>query len=359
MTLDEVIAGIHPADESAKSKATLRQAKLTKPPGSLGQLEDLSIRLAGIFGAEQPTNHHKTVIIAAADHGVMAQNVTGYPQEVTAQMVLNFLSGGAAINAIARTMGVELVVVDAGVATPLPAHPQLRVAAGRRSTNDITKGPAMSRGEAESRVLSGVSLAKEAIDAGTDILGIGDMGIGNTTPSSAITSALIGRRPSETTGQGTGRTDAQLAKKIATVERAIEVNHPDPSDGMDVLTKVGGFEIAVLAGVILGSALYRRPLVLDGFISGAAALIAQRVCPNSLDFMIAGHQSAEYGHRIILEHLGLSPLINLDMRLGEGTGAALAMPLVEASAACLNEMATFEEASVSNRLEESDTQCGV
>ena len=349
MTLDDVIARIEPADHQARRAATLRQSRLTKPPGSLGRLEDLSVQLAGIFGTERPAPRGKTVIVAAADHGVAARGVSGYPQEVTAQMARNFLSGGAAVSVMARRAGVDLVIVDAGVAAPLPDHPDLRVVGAGRGTADITQGPAMTREQAEACVSAGVGLALGAAENGADIIGAGDMGIGNTTPSSAVTAALTGRPPSETTGRGTGRDDRELAHKIAVVERALDVNRPDPGDGLDVLAKVGGFEIGVLAGVALGAALARRAAVLDGFISGAAGLVAHSLCSSVTDYIVAAHLSAEAGHRIVLSHMGLRPLLDLGMRLGEGTGAVLAMGLVEASAACLSEMATFAEAGVSDR----------
>lgn len=357
MDLDEVIAGIKPIDAGAMRRAAERQDQLTKPPGSLGRLEDLSIQLAGIFDTERPSVGRKTVIVAAGDHDVTAQNVTGYPKEVTSQMVLNFLAGGAAINAIAQTTGVDLVIVDAGVGAPLPPHPNMQVVGKGRPTGDISRGPAMSRSDAEATVMAGVQLALEAAESGADVLGTGDMGIGNTTPSSAIASAITGRSPRETTGRGTGRTDEELDRKTAVVQQALNVNKPDPTDGLDVLAKVGGYEIGVLAGVILGGAFALRPVVLDGFISGAAALIACTLCPTATDYMIAAHQSAESGHGVVLSYLGLKPLLDLDMRLGEGTGAALAMPIIEAAAACLSDMATFEEASVSNRPPEPDSPC--
>ena len=349
MTLNDVIARIRSADAQAKRAAELRQQQLTKPPGSLGRLEELSIQVAGILGTERPTLHGKTLVVAAGDHGVVAQAVTGYPQEVTAQMVLNFLAGGAAISVMARKAGVKLVVVDAGVAAPLPDHPDLRPIGTVCGTDDITQGPAMTREQAEECVSAGVGLALEAAENGSDIIGTGDMGIGNTTPSSAITAALTRRPSSETTGRGTGRDDHEMAHKIAVVERALEVNQPIPSDGLDVLSKVGGFEIGVLAGVVLGGSLARRVVVLDGFISGAAALVAHSLCPNVRDYVVAAHMSAETGHRIVLSHMGLQPLLDLGMRLGEGTGAVLAMGLLEAAAACLSEMATFAEAGVSDR----------
>ena len=347
MSLEDVVAAIAPADPVAREAARLRQERLTKPPGSLGRLEELSLQVAAIQGTECPVVREKAVIVAAADHGVVSQGVTGYPQEVTAQMVRNFLSGGAAINAMARRAGVKLVIVDAGVATPLPEHPDLRVVGVGHGTADMTVGPAMSREQAEACVLAGVGLAREAAAAGADIIGTGDMGIGNTTASSAIAAAVTGFSPRETTGRGTGRSDEELAAKVAVVERALAANRPDGGDGLDVLAKVGGFEIGVLTGVVLGGAIARRVVVIDGFISGAAALIAHRLCPTVADYLVASHLSAEAGHRLALSHLGLRPLLDLGMRLGEGTGAVLAMGLVEAAAACLSEMATFDEAGVS------------
>ena len=349
MTLDDVVANIRPGDTRAKQAATQRQQRLTKPPGSLGRLEELSIQLAGIFGSDRPTVQGATVIVAAADHGVVAQGVTGYPQAVTAQMVRNFLAGGAAINVMARSRGVDLVIVDAGVATLLPDHPDLLVVAPGRGTRDITEGPAMTRDQADACVRAGVDLAMSAAEHGAAIIGTGDMGIGNTTSASAITAAVTGASPAQTTGRGTGRTDPELAHKVACVERALDVNQPDPSDGLDVLARVGGFEVGVLAGVALGGALARRAVVLDGFVSGAAALIAHCLCPTIHDYLIAGHVSAEPGHAVALEHLNLQPLLDLSMRLGEGTGALLAAGLVEVAAACLSDMATFDEAGVSDR----------
>ena len=349
MNLDDVVAGIRPGDTRAKQAAMQRQLRLTKPPGSLGRLEDVAIQLAGIFGTERPMARNTTLIVAAADHGVVAQGVTGYPQAVTAQMVLSFLAGGAAISVMARTRGIELLIADAGIARPLPAHRDLRVVAPGRGTCDMTKGPAMTRVQAESCIRAGVDLAVSAAERGAHIIATGDMGIGNTTSASAITAALTGRSPRLTTGRGTGRSDSELEHKIGRVERALDINRPDPAGGLDVLTKVGGFEIGVLAGVVLGGALARRAVVLDGYVSGAAGLIAASLCPTVLDCVIAGHLSAEPGHRVALQHMGLRPLLDLDMRLGEGTGALLATGLVEIAAACLSEMATFDEAGVSDR----------
>ena len=345
----DVLRSIRPADRQAAHAAARRQDRLTKPPGSLGRLEALSVQIAGVFGDERPAVRGKTVIVAVADHGVVAQGVTAYPQAVTAQMVRNFLAGGAAVSVMAKMAGVDLVIVDAGVAAPLPDHPRLSVVGAGRGTADITHGPAMTRQQAEACVTSGVALALEAADNGADFIGTGDMGIGNTTASSAVAAALTGRPPGETTGRGTGRTDRELAHKTAVVQRALAVNRPDPVDALDVLAKVGGFEIGVLAGVVLGGALARRVVVLDGFISTTAALIAHSLCPTVADYLVAAHMSAEAGHRVVLSYLSLHPLLDLDMRLGEGTGAVLAMGLVEAAAACLADMATFDEAGVSDR----------
>ena len=257
--------------------------------------------------------------------------------------------GGATINVMARQAGVDLVIVDAGMAAPLPDHLNLSVVGAGCSAADITLRPAMTRAQAELCVNAGVKIALEVAEKGADLIGTGDMGIGNTTAASAITAALTGRRPSETTGRDTGRNDHELDHKISVVERALSVNRPDPTDALDVLAKIGGFEIGVLAGVVLGGAFARHMVVLDGFISGSAGLIACSLCPNIRDFLVAAHLSSEAGHGVILSHLGLRPLLDLGMRLGEGTGAVLAMGLIDAAAACLTEMATFAEAGVSDK----------
>ena len=350
MSLNDIIAAIEPADSTSRQAARLRHERLTKPPGSLGQLEALGVQLAGVLRTERPQIRGKTIIVAAADHGVVAEGITGYPQAVTAQMVSNFLSGGGAINAMARRADVKLMIVDAGIATPLPDHPDLRVAGVGRCTANIAHGPAMTREQAEECIRAGVGLAVEVADSGADLIGTGDMGIGNTTSAAAITSVITGASPRQTTGRGTGRSDAQLEQKIAVVERALAVNRPDPNDALDVLAKVGGFEIGVLAGVMLGGARCKRVVVLDGFISGAAALIAQGLCPAITDYFVAAHRSAETGHAVVLSHLELRPLLDLGLRLGEGTGAVLAMGLIEAAAASLADMATFDEAGVSDAI---------
>jgi nicotinate-nucleotide--dimethylbenzimidazole phosphoribosyltransferase len=350
--VDQTIAAIGPLDAAAVAAAEARQGVLTKPPGSLGRLETLSVQLAGIFGQPIPHVTGKAVIVVAGDHGVAAEGVSAYPAEVTPQMVFNFLAGGAAINALAGHAGAEIAVIDAGVAVDLDPQPGLTIAKVGYGAGNIAVGPAMSRENAIRCLEIGIDAAKEQIGEGADLVACGDMGIGNTTASSAITAVITGADPSVTTGRGTGLDDPGLAHKVEVIRRAIEVNNPDPKDGLDVLIKVGGLEIGVLAGAMLGTAASRRPVVVDGFISGAAALIAWLISPSARDYFIAAHQSVEPGHRVGLDAMGLTPLLDMGMRLGEGTGAALAMHLIEASARCLAEMATFAEAGVSERSEE-------
>jgi nicotinate-nucleotide--dimethylbenzimidazole phosphoribosyltransferase len=347
--LSNTIKLIKPLDKGAMESARSRQDALTKPQGSLGRLEELSIKLAGIQGKSLPQIRHKVIFTLAGDHGVVAEGVGNWPQEVTAQMVANFISGGAGINVLARQVGARVVVVDMGVATALEPHPQLvprRIAPG---TRDMFSGPAMTSEQAVKSVETGIELVGGELAKGLDIIGIGDMGIGNTTSSSAICAAITGEPVAKVTGRGTGITDEQLKHKIAVIERALEINHPDPKQPLDVLAKVGGFEIGGLVGVMLGAAAYRIPVVIDGFISGAAALIAVALAPKLKDFLIAAHVSAEAGHKIVLHHLRLKPLLDLGMRLGEGTGAVLGIFLAEAAARILSEMSTFAEAGVSER----------
>jgi nicotinate-nucleotide--dimethylbenzimidazole phosphoribosyltransferase len=346
-SLQRLIADIVPIDERAAVAARSRQGRLTKPPGALGRLEELSIWLAGIRGVERPAIRDKVIITAAADHGVARHGVSAYPPEVTGQMVLNFLAGGAAVNVLARQAGARVVVVDAGVAVELPEHPALVRRSAGRGTADMSAGSAMSRDRALECVLAGAALAREQVEAGADIIGIGDMGIGNTTPSAAITAVCTGMPVAAVTGRGTGISDERLREKIARIERAIALNEPDATNGLDVLHSIGGFEIGFLAGVCLGSAAARRPIVLDGFIATAAALIAVAIAPEARSYLAAAHRSAEPGHDAALDHLGLVPLLDLKLRLGEGTGAALGIMLVEAAARILDEMATFDEAGVS------------
>ena len=347
--LSKTIANIRPLDTKSMAEAKERQDTLTKPTGSLGRLESLSIQIAGIQGRALPQIKQKAVIVMAADHGVAARGTSAYPQEVTAEMVLNFLHGGAGINVISRQVGARVIIVDMGVAVKLEANPGLisrKIAAG---TQDMSKGPAMTVAQATQSLEAGIEIVTAEIKKGLDIVATGDMGIGNTTASSAICAIMTGKTVAEVTGRGTGLDDKQLQQKIMIINEAIALNKPESAKPLEVLAKVGGFEIGGLAGVILGAASNRVPVVIDGFISGAAALIAAGLCPQSKDYMIAGHCSVEPGHKIILKHLGLRPLLDLEMRLGEGTGAALAMSLAETSIRILTEMATFAEAGVAKK----------
>lgn len=329
--------------------ARARQGQLTKPAGSLGRLEALSIQIAGITGQAVPVIQHKVITTMAGDHGVVAEGVSAFPQEVTPQMVANFLHGGAAINVLARHVGARVVIVDMGVAVDLPPHPDLVVKKIAYGTANLAQGPAMSRQQAGRALLAGAEVIQVEIAGGLDILGTGDMGIGNTTPSAAIAAALSGRDPADIVGRGTGLDDAGLAHKIAVVRQALAVNQPDPNDALDVLAKVGGFEIAGLAGAMLAAAANRIPVVIDGFISTAAAMIAVTLAPALRPHLIAAHRSQEPGHAIMLDWLNLEPLLDLRMRLGEGTGAALAISLAEAACKTLAQMATFAEAAVSGK----------
>lgn len=350
MQLEKILQQIQPLDESAIQMARARQDTLTKPRGSLGRLEELSIQLAGITANPLPTMERKTVIVMAADHGVTREGVSAYPAEVTPQMVLNFLGGGAAINVLARQANARVVVVDMGVAAEIEDGSrkliQRRVGAG---TANLAQGPAMTREQAEESIQSGIEIALEEISKGIDILATGDMGIGNTTSAAAIACALMNESPEKIAGRGTGVDDDGLKRKIAVVARALDVNKPNASDALDVLAKVGGFEIGGLAGVMLAAATNRKPVVVDGFISTAAAMIAVSLAPAARNYMIAAHVSQERGHRLMLQWLGLNPLLDLNMCLGEGTGAALAFHLIEASTRILCDMATFGEAGVSDK----------
>ncbi len=346
-SLQRVLKKIKPLDKAAMEAARARQDELTKPKGSLGLLEELSIKIAGIKGAAIPSLEHKAIVTMAADHGVVAEGISLYPQGVTRQMVFNFLDGGAAINVLARQVGARVIVVDMGVIGGFEPHPALTCRMIDFGTQNIARGPAMTRPQALDAIAAGVAVIEAEVTRGLDIVGTGDMGIGNTTASSAICAAITGKPVTEVTGRGTGIDDRQLAHKVKVIERALSVNQPAPDDALDVLSKVGGFEIGGLVGVILAAAAHRIPVVIDGFISGAAALIATGLSPLLKDYLIAAHTSAEAGHRVLLSYLGLAPLLNLKMRLGEGTGAALSIFLAEAAVRVLKEMATFSEAGVS------------
>ena len=345
--LNKTLASIKPLDKSAMEKAAARQDTLIKPQGALGRLEEISIRLAGIQGKAIPQINNKAVITMAGDHGVVAEKVGNYPQEVTPQMVLTFVGGGAAINIIARQVGARVVVVNMGVAGDLPANIPVVNKLVARGTANMAKGPAMTRAQAVQAIESGIEVVNAEIDKGLDIVGTGDMGIGNTTPSAAICAVMTGQSVARVTGRGTGLSDEQLQHKISVIEKAITLNNPDAGNALDVLTKVGGFEIGGIAGVILGAAARGVPVVVDGFISGAAALIAEGLSPQVKEYMFLGHLSVEPGHRIMAEKLGLRPIVTLDLRLGEGTGAAIGIFIAETSAKILAEMATFGEAGVS------------
>ncbi len=349
MDLETLINRIGTLDQAAMQAARERQGTLTKPTGSLARLEDLSVQLAGITGqCPPPVPVRRAVIVFAGDHGVVAQGVSAYPQEVTEQMIYNFLQGGAAINVLSRQAGARVLVVDAGVIPNLEPRQGLIIGKIGPGTRDMTQGAAMTREEARAALELGAEVAAQEIERGLDLLACGEMGIGNSTPAAAITSALTGRSPRDVTGPGTGINSSALQQKIEIIGRALDINRPDAEDGMDVLSKVGGFEIGAIAGAMLAAASARVPVVVDGFITTAGALIAATLAPAARAYMIAGHRSAEPGHDVALAHLGLQPLLDLRMRLGEGTGAVLSMGLIEASALILRDMATFDSAGVSS-----------
>ncbi|MEV5695202.1 nicotinate-nucleotide--dimethylbenzimidazole phosphoribosyltransferase [Micromonospora globbae] len=375
--LESTIAAIRPLDDAAMAAARELHGRLTKPAGSLGALEELSVRLAGLAGAcPPPLPERAAVAIFAGDHGVHAQGVSPWPQEVTAQMIANFLAGGAVVNAFARQAGAAVTVVDVGVATPIPtagtepldpaggasvldpagsarlldpAVPRLVDANVRPGTADLTVTAALTRDEARAAVETGVRVADELIDAGAGILLTGDMGIGNTTPAAALIAAFTGADPAAATGRGTGVDDATYQRKVDVVRAALERHRPDPADPLGVLATVGGLEHAALAGLILGAAARRVPVLLDGVIAGSAALAAAAFAPDAVGAMVAGHRSAEPGATLALRKLGLDALIDLGLRLGEGTGALLALPVVTGAVRVLHEVATFDSAGVAEK----------
>lgn len=347
--LQRIIDSIKPLDKQAIAGAEAHLDRLTKPPGSLGKLEKIAAKLAGITGELAPKLERKAVVVMAGDHGVCAEGISAFPAEVTPQMVLNFLSGGAAVNVLARHAGAEVVCVDVGVNADLE-HPRLVSRKVRKGTRNMAVEPAMTREEALEAIQAGFEVAEVLAESGVTLFATGEMGIGNTTSSSAILSVLTGLDVHDAVGRGTGIDDARVAHKREVVERALKVNAPDANDPLDVLAKVGGLEIAGLVGLILGAAAQRRPIVIDGFISSAAALVASRLAPLSADYMIGSHLSEEPGHKRLLEAIGLEPLVQLDMRLGEGTGAVLCFHLVEAAAKVMAEMATFDSAGVSEKV---------
>ncbi len=348
--LDETIRRIEKIDSALAARAQTRLDNLTKPRGSLGRLEELARQIVAITRNDAPQARNKVIFTMAGDHGVAREGVSAFPSEVTAQMVYNFLRRGAAVNVLAEHVGARVVVVDMGVAVDLHPYPELATRKIDYGTRNMVHGPAMTRDQAIRSVETGIEVFEAELPKGVDLAGTGEMGIGNTTPSSAIAAVITGRPVEEMTGRGTGIDDQRLAYKISIIKRAIEVNQPNPEDALDILHKIGGYEIGGLAGIILAAASKKVPVVIDGFISGAAALIAYQLKPEVKDYMIAAHRSVERGHRIILDYLGLEPLLDLDLRLGEGTGAALGMSLSEAAIKILTQMATFQSASVSERI---------
>ena len=349
MELKQIISAIQPLNQATMDEARNRQNLLTKPPGSLGKLETISIQMAGITGNAVPSINHKVVITMAGDHGVVAEGISAYPAEVTTQMVLNFLAGGAAINVLAEHVGARVVIVDMGVAAEFDDHPNLARKKVAPGTNNIAREQAMSEDQAHQCIQAGIEIFEAEYSKGADILITGDMGIGNTTPSAAIACAITGINPSLIVGRGTGIDDQGLERKIETVKSALAINKPDSNDGFDILMKVGGFEIGGLVGTILAAASHQVPIVIDGFISTAAAMIAVTISPLARHYLFSAHRSQELGHQVMLAWLELDPLLSLHLRLGEGTGAALAVGLIDAACKILSEMATFEEAGVSNK----------
>ncbi len=351
MNLAEIISGIEGVDKDYIDQAARRTARLVMPQRALGELHIIGERLCGIGRTITPSVNKKAFLVMAGDHGIAASDVSAYPQVVTGEMVRTFLRGGAGINVLARQLGAHVIVMDVGIipdiSPQISEEGYLIVRKIARGTNDFSKGPAMTQEQAESAILNGYEVAKDLFEEGVELLGTGDMGIGNTSPSSAIGAVMTGTPVERMTGRGTGIDDSCFLRKCEAIEKGIEINNPKPDDPRDVLSKVGGFEIGAIAGAILAAAFFKKPVVIDGFISGAGALIAHGLCPNVSDYLFAGHRSAEQGHQIMLDHLGLSPILDLGMRLGEGTGAALAMHIIEAGALIINEVLTFEEAEVS------------
>ncbi|MBM3253756.1 MAG: nicotinate-nucleotide--dimethylbenzimidazole phosphoribosyltransferase [Candidatus Omnitrophica bacterium] len=353
--LKNTLSSIEYVDYSLAEKTQRHLDNLTKPQGSLGRLEELAKQIVQITRNETPSLKNKIIITMAGDHGVAREGVSAFPQEVTAQMVYNFIKGGAGINVLARHVGAKVVVVDMGVANKIKIQKsKFKNFKGKKinfGTKNIADGPAMTRKEAIRAIEVGIEVFENEFKKGLDIVGTGDMGIGNTTPSSAIAASITGEAIENVVGRGTGIDDATFNNKIRVIKKALRLNKPNPKDAIDVLSKVGGFEIGGLAGVILAAASKRIPVVIDGFISGAAGLIAYQLEPRVKDYMIASHCSVEKGHRFILDYMGLSPILNLNLRLGEGTGAALGIAIIESAIKILTEMATFQSASVSERID--------
>ena len=354
INLEKIVKDIKPLDAEWVEKARERTAQLVMPPRALGRLHEISERLCGIRKTLKPVINRKAVLVMAGDHGVATAGVSAFPQEVTGEMVKTFLRGGAGINAICRHVDADVWVVDMGIIPDLKPEPDAggdrflnrKVAQG---TSNLAKGPAMTRQAAEESIINGFQVAAELFQNNVEILGTGDMGIGNTTPSAAIGTVITGTTIDEMVGRGTGVDDQGLSRKKDAVRNGIQLNQPDPKDGLDVLAKIGGFEIGGIAGCVLAGAFHSRPVVIDGFISTAGALVAHALCPQVADYLFAGHCSEESGHRAMLKYLGLEPILDLGMRLGEGTGGALAMGIMEGALRVFNEVLTFEEAGVSDK----------
>ncbi|EFK12232.1 nicotinate-nucleotide--dimethylbenzimidazole phosphoribosyltransferase [delta proteobacterium NaphS2] len=354
MSLNQIIQKIDPIESEWLKKAKQRTSQLVMPTRALGRIHDIGERLSAINKTLKPTIHRKAFLVMAGDHGVVEEGISAYPQVITGEMVRAFLNGGAGINILADQVNAEVWVVDMGIIAHVDpdsvSNPErLLVHKMGQGTRNMAKGPAMSRESAAAAVLTGFELASNLFEKGVEILGTGDMGIGNTTASAAIGAVLTDHGIEQMVGRGTGVDDEGLMRKKKTIRRAIEVNQPDPNDGLDVLSKVGGFEIAGIAGCILAGASHHRALVIDGLISTAGALIAHALCPAVTDYLFAGHCSEEPGHRRMLDHLTLNPILDLGMRLGEGTGGALAMGIIEGAARISRDMLTFEEAGVTDK----------
>jgi nicotinate-nucleotide--dimethylbenzimidazole phosphoribosyltransferase len=349
MLLEHTLKKIRPLHPAVEIEAQRRLDSLTKPQGSLGKLEALARRIATIQGTVPATIGRKLLFVFAADHGITEEGVSAYPKEVTAQMTYNFLNGGAAVNVLARQYDIDVVIIDVGVDHDFPTLANLRALKVRHGTENFARGPAMTRAEALQALETGIRLAEEAAADHLFLLGGGEMGIGNTTSAAAICSVLTGAAARDVTGRGTGIDHEIWERKVAVIERGLKINQPNRDDPLDVLAKVGGFEIGALTGAMLGAAAYRIPMILDGYISTAAALLAARMNPDGREILIASHVSAEAGHRFMLDELGLVPLFDLGMRLGEGTAACIAMGLAEAAVKIMRDMATFESARVGGK----------
>ncbi len=348
--INDITKKIVKIDQELIKKAQGRLDNLTKPQGSLGRLEELAKLIVGITGKDSPELGDKVIFTLASDHGVCEERVSAFPQEVTAQMVYNFLSGGAGINVLAKHIGARVVVADVGVAADLKAHPNLIIRKINYGTKNMARESAMTRAEAIKSIETGIEIFEAEFKNGIDIIGTGEMGIANTTAASAITALFTKRSVEDVVGRGTGIDDSALENKIRVINTALKINDPDSSDAIDVLGKVGGFEIGGLAGIILAASSRRIPVVIDGFISAASALIAYGIEPKVKEYMIAAHNSVEKGHKAILDYLGLEALLDLKMRLGEGTGACLGIGLAEAAIKILTQMNTFESAKVSEKI---------